>query len=307
MDQDLSPITKNQKPNLFFKELSDSLTDSGFHVFRYNKRNFQLQSQIQKDPNVAKGPFAQAYRGNPMRFLVSDVLDAVHYCQDLHPQANIHLIGHSEGVYVALQAAHQEKAIKGVGLIGFSIYNTDMLVFEQTVYRPLGDFHLLDSDQNQRLDQTELSKESPMAAALSKSLKQLDHNGDGQLSMPEYMAAHFSNLLVIDQFSYTRQQEAQYPRIAEILKEASFKVAIFQGLLDNQTPAYHAMAMEMLLKQTGKIQNKRFHYFPDLGHALDKRKNYYDLTYDTIASSAKVKLVEVLDSFFSSPSTKQGE
>ena len=101
-----------------------------------------------------------------------------------------------------------------------------------------------------------------------------------------------------DIFRPFRAQEARYPRVAEILKSAKFKVAFFQGMLDNQTPAYHAMAMELLLTQLGKTDNKRFHYFPELGHALDRREDYSDVTYNTIDAEALNTLSEELDAFF---------
>ena len=45
-------------------------------------------------------------------------------------------------------------------------------------------------------------------------------------------------------------------------------------------------------------ENFRFTYFPELGHALDRRDNYEDVIYDTIDPDAKQTLANQLSEFF---------
>ena len=95
-----------------------------------------------------------------------------------------------------------------------------------------------------------------------------------------------------------RVQEASAPRSADILRDTTIKVAFFQGLLDNQTPAYNAKSVELVAKQVWRKSNFRFTYFPGLGHALDARDDYEDIKYDTIDPDAKATLVKELTNFF---------
>lgn len=300
MDVDLSFVTKDKKKNLVFKDISDELVPAGFAVVRYNKRNFQISKAVKENRDFLKSEVVEAFKKNPLKHFVDDVLDAVAYSKQKFPNAKIFLLGHSEGTYVSLQAANQSTDIAGVALIGFAEYSTDTLAFEQTVYRPLYSFMELDKNHDNQLDNTELQFDSPLAKALEKSKALLDFNKDSAISRTEFQAGNFANLLAVDTFGPFRKQEAEYPRVAEILKSAKFKVAFFQGMLDNQTPAYHAMAFELLLKQMGKAENMRFNYFDGLGHALDKRASYQDLEFDTVDADALSKLTKELDSFFGS-------
>lgn len=298
MDVDLTQVTKGNRKNLVFKEIGEALAGKGFAVVRYNKRNYQLASDGREDPEFLKSDTVKQFSQNPLKFFVDDVLAAVKFSQSTCPEATIYLLGHSEGTYVSLQAARQSDEIAGVALIGFAEYSTSRLAFEQTVYRPLYDFQELDLNRDYSIDEEELQSESPLAQSLLQSLPLLDRDQDKAISQAEYQAANFANLLVQDIFKPFREQEAKYPRVAEILKSADFKVAFFQGMLDNQTPAYHTMAFDLLLNQLGKADKMKFHYFPGLGHALDKRESYQDLTYDTIDSDALGKLADELSQFF---------
>lgn len=90
--------------------------------------------------------------------------------------------------------------------------------------------------------------------------------------------------------------ERRYPWITNILKEGSFKVVLFLGMLDNQAPAYNAK--ELAAKTVWKKFSFRFHYFDELGHALDHRSGYNDLTYGVLDPEARKKLAVELAEFF---------
>lgn len=300
MDADLTAVTREQKPNLFFRTLGARLARQGFAVFRYNKRNFQLTKySTSGNPGPAEiEQLTEAYRENPLKFHVADVLAAVDAAESRFPDAQIFLLGHSEGTYVALQAARQSYDVQGVALIGFAEYSTSTLAFEQAVYRPMAEFRGLDSDHDGRLDSEELSAESTLAASLSASLSTVDQDADQAISLDEFKAANFANLLVSDVFAAFRRQEGLYPRSSDIIRDADYPVLIFQGMLDNQTPAYHALALQLLLRQLDADADVHFCFFEGLGHALDPREGYSDLQFDVIDEDALETVANSMDAHF---------
>lgn len=299
MDEDLSAVTEGGKRNLFFKEISDSLTGVGFTVVRYHKRTYQCNLKIAADPGFAESETFQGFADIWLRLFVDDAVDCVRFVRETRPDADVYFLGHSQGCYVALQAAHQVPDVKGVALIGFYLSGMETAVLEQTVYRPLGYFRNLDGDGDDTLSADELAVDDPIAAQLRPQVPVVDQDGDGSISEVEFKAGNLSNLLILDLglASFTRQ-EATYPRQADILRDAEFKTVFLQGLLDNQTPAYHARAVELAARHVWKKDNFRFTYFPGLGHALDRRDSYEDLTFDTIDAEAKQTLASQLRDFF---------
>jgi len=94
------------------------------------------------------------------------------------------------------------------------------------------------------------------------------------------MGGNLSNILLdMPSIKEYRMREASYKRPAEIIKDAGFDVAFFQGELDNQAPAYNAMAVQLMNNLVWKKPNLHFRFFNGLGHALDKRTDYYDTVY----------------------------
>lgn len=298
MDIDLTSVTKGGKKNLLFKELSETLADAGFAVVRYHKRAYQVRLKIKEDAKFVQSPSFASFQKNFLKYYVDDAHDSVKWCRNQFPKADVFLLGHSQGTYVALQVARQEPSVKGVAMIGFYAVLLETLMYEQTVYRPLRLFRKLDVNRDEKLDKKELAAKDPFAGALRAQMGVIDLDKDGAVSQIELQAAQFSQLLYADQLAALREQESKYPRAAEILKEAKFKVAFFQGLLDNQSPAYHTKAVEMMSRQLWKKSNFRFTYFPKLGHALDPRTSYDDLEFSPIAPEAKKALADQLGTFF---------
>jgi pimeloyl-ACP methyl ester carboxylesterase len=299
MDEDLTAVTEGGKKNLWFKEISDALAGVGFTVVRYHKRTQQCNLKIAEDSAYIKSEEFQGFTANWLKLFVDDAVDCARYVQTTRPEAGIYFLGHSQGSYVALQAAHQLESIRGVALIGFYLFGVETALMEQTVYRPMGHFRNLDVNGDDTLDADELAVEDPVAAQLRPQVPVVDSDGDGTISDVELKAGNLSNLLVIDLglAAFTRQ-EATYPRQADILRDAEFKVIFLQGLWDNQTPAYHAKAVELAARHVWKKENFRFTWFPELGHALDRRDSYEDITYDTIDDDAKQQLARQLQEFF---------
>jgi pimeloyl-ACP methyl ester carboxylesterase len=298
MDVDLTPVTKGGKENLFFRDLSAALVDAGFTVIRYHKRSHQIALSMRSDPAFAQGEVVRATSENPMKWFVDDAKACVRQAKTGFPEAEVFLLGHSQGAYIALQVAHEIPDVKGVALVAFALGSTDLLLFEQTVYRPLGIFDRFDANRDGDLDATELAGGDPIAMSLRAQSAILDLNGDQLISRDEFQAGNLSNLLIRDIAAAVRVQEATYPRLADILRDASFKVVFFQGLWDNQTPAYNAKAVQITATHVWRKQDFRYVYFPGLGHALDVRTAYDDIEYDTMDPAAQTRLVQELVDFF---------
>jgi len=299
MDVDLTPVTKGRVENKYFVALSEALAEAGFTVVRYNKRSFQVGVSARADNAFLQSETFRAFSENPLKCFVEDAVDAVAFLREKFPDAEIGLLGHSQGTYVALQVAHQRDDVKVVGLIGFTLSSMEQLIFEQTLYRPLRGVRRLDKNGDDRVDDEELAAPGPVAGALRMQKRLLDRDGDGAVSFQEVMGGNLSNTFLRDLgLGVFKAQEAAYPRLQDILKEAEYEVVFFQGLLDNQTPAYSAMAAEIVAKQVWNRDNFRFVYFPGLGHALDPREDYDELEYGRLDPDAKAKMIEVLTEVF---------
>jgi pimeloyl-ACP methyl ester carboxylesterase len=239
MDENLTAVTRDGKRNLFFKEVSDALAGVGFTVIRYHKRSYQVGLKITADPAYRDSEECKAFEANPLKYFVDDAVACIHYARTTWPDAEVGLLGHSQGSYIALQAAHRVEHVKCVALIGFAVSSTETLVLEQTVYRPMSLFRRLDTNGDDALDAAELAVDDPVAATIRPQMPVIDLDADQSLSVMELQAGNLSNLLIRDMgLAVVTRQEATYPRLADILKDAKFQVAFLQGLWDNQTPAY---------------------------------------------------------------------
>ena len=223
----------------------------------------------------------------------------VQWATDKYPNVPIYLLGHSEGTYVALQVAHEVQNVKGVALIGFFGSSLETISFEQFIYRPLEHFTALDENRDEVLNEKELSSKNPIAEALRQQSALMDLNADQHISLSEFKAANFSNLLIRDFIGNPyRQDQASYPQVGEILSKAHFKVLFLQGMWDNQTPAYNTQGVEMANKMVWKKDTFQFVYFPKLGHALDPRDNYVDIIYRPVDPEALKEVGKRIHSFF---------
>ena len=298
MDSDLTSVTKGQKKNLFFAEIGESLSKEGFVVIRYNKRSYQLNVAARADRSIIDSDGYKSFLADPLRYFVSDAVDVVTFAEAQFPDAEIYLLGHSQGTFVALQVADQLPQIKGVALIGYYASSTETILFEQTIYRPLPLFEALDLNDDDVIDGPELAVDDPVASSLTAQMAIIDLDSNGKLEKMEFQAGNLSNLIARDFLGGLRTGESSFPRTPDILATASFKVAFFQGLLDNQTPAYNTKAIELVARNVWKNDSISFSYFPGLGHGLDARLNYDDLQYDTIDPAAKAKLASELALLF---------
>jgi pimeloyl-ACP methyl ester carboxylesterase len=300
MHEDLTSVSAGVK-NLFFDDVSAALVKKGFAVIRYNKRNFQINKMAAKTPSILKSELLAKFTSNPLLYFVEDAKAAAQFAAQRFPAAKVYMIGHSEGTNVALQAAAQSTStVSGVALIGFYCGSLDNVLLEQTVYRPLYIFDQLDANKDGALDANELAADNPAAKSISRQMSAIDLNHDGKLEKSEFMAANYTHVIMDfnDSMRAYRKQEASYPTQADIIKNADFKIAFFQGELDNQTPAYYAKSIELINRAVWQKENLSFHFFDGLGHALDKRSSDVDLVFKPADQTALSDMASELDDFW---------
>lgn len=304
MDADLSGVTRNRAKNLVFKDMSDALCRSGWAVIRYHKRSFQVQVWGQQEPKLTREAVVKALQDKPLETFIEDAKAAARQARARFPRAKIAFLGHSQGTYVALQAAKELDDIAGVALVGFYTSSLDTLLVEQLVYRSLIGFDRLDADGDGALSLDELKVQERLAVILRQQATLLDLNKDGKIGRDEFSAGNFSNLLDRRPLGPRYHlEEARRPRSVDIVKEAGFKVAFYQGEWDNQTPVYAVKAVELINKMRWKKDNLSFRCFPKLGHALDHRESYDDIRYDLVDREA---LAELCRSFSAMMGVKKG-
>lgn len=299
MDEDLTAAAKDGAKVVVFKDLSDALVAKGFAVVRYNKRAFQALQAIKADPKFKDQAQFKAFAKDPFGYFVADVKSVADFALKRFPKAKLYLLGHSEGTYIALQAARERGGVSGVALISFSGTALECLVMEQIVYRPLALFETLDENRDGALDAKELGAQTSTAAALRAQLPVLDLDASGKLERLEFQAGNFSNLLrqpLIDPSATA--YEAAHPTAAQLVKDATYPICFFQGLWDNQTPAYQTKAVELLNRNVWKKANLHFDYFEKAGHALDPRDRYEEVTFRSMPTATREKVAGQMNTMF---------
>ena len=299
MDMNLTRITKKKVTNKVFCDVRDALLKKGFAVLRYNKRSYEWRKILIKNRLAMQKKSFKAFFKNPLKYFIDDVKSMISLAKKHFPKAKIYLLGFSQGTYVALQVAHSDKRVAGVALVGF--YTVPLLVisFEQLVYRPLYFLCRLDKNHDGYLVLSELKKAGKVGMQLAIQMRVLDANQDGKLSFMEIQAGNLINLHKFQKklISHTLQ-ELRNPAVYEILQQSKFKVLFFQGLWDNQTPAYHALSIRISAKFLWLKKNMRFFFFPKLGHILDKRDRYDDVYFSPIDKKALSKMMNQMNLFF---------
>lgn len=297
MREDLSALSAPGTKNYFFTDVSAALTAKGFAVVRYNKRGYQLQQLLKKDPSLSKTAKFNKYIKKPLTATMRDAEAFAKFAARTFPGAKIYLLGHSEGSRIALQVADRNKLIAGVGLIGLNTQSLDTTIFEQVVYRSLHYFDSLDADRNGSLAAEELAASDPIAKSFVAQMPVIDQDKSGTLERSEFMGASLMNILAdMPGTTEWRKEEALLEKPTAILREAAFDVSFFQGELDNQTQAYNTKALQLANAFSWKKPNLHFKFFPGLGHALDKRTGYMDLVFKPADKQALGELAAELDS-----------
>ena len=283
-DEDLSAVTEGGKSNLFFQELSRAFVAEGIAVLRYDKRNHVLTSADPQDKEAI-----ERLTRHPGQAFIADAMTAVEQAHQRFPSLPVALVGHSEGTWVALQAAKQDQKVSAVGMIGYCGASLETLVQEQVAHRYVEYFRGFDKNGDGQLDRLELP------ANLAQQLPVLDLDGDGTLSYDEFQAGNLSNVLLKPIISDGwRLDEASLPTASRLVQEADIPLVFFQGEWDNQTPAYYVKAVEIAERQVWKKGNKSFHYFERAGHALDPRRFWDDVVYSVTPEESFARVAKTM-------------
>ncbi len=304
MDEDLSAIsTPKGVNNPFFKILSAAVVNQGWGTLRYNKRSFQFQEKIAATPEIKKAKHFLKFQKKPLEHFIRDAMSMALAAKREFPAAEVYVLGHSEGSTVALQASRRQPQIKGHVLIGFSNESLNTLLLEQTVYRPLHLFTSLDKDLNEVLDVSELGGKDEISKSLRDQMKILDLDEDKKLSMDEFKAGNYSNLVAKSDLigADYQQEEAKLPRPSEILRETSKKTLFLQGTYDNQTPVYFTKAVDLVNRTSWKKKELRFVYFEKAGHTLDLRDSSNDLKFRVLGKETLARVGSEIQTFFQEP------
>lgn len=282
LDEDLSEVTiPPGAKNLFFRDLSKALLEKQFAIVRYNKRSFEVSKKLKNDKNYKNTKEYKTFNKSPLDHIIKDASFFVDYAQREFPDAKVYLLGHSEGTKVSLNVLSTNKNIEGVVLIGFYNESIATAMYEQSVHRYEGLFNKLDKNLDNYLDESELSGVDPISKSLKKQLSVVDLDSDKKISLSEFNAGNYSNLVMSDNYYNSGYfvDEAKLPRSSAIIKESKKKILFLQGEYDNQTPPHFAKSIELVNKTVWKKDNLKFVYFPRAGHALDERSNSEELTY----------------------------
>lgn len=303
-DGDLTSVSiPAEIPNLVYKDLATALRDKGFATVRYNKRSFEAREALKKNVDYSKSAQFKAYSQRPLQYFLDDLKTISQKTKDLFPNAKIYILGHSEGSNLALWAASQmqRKMVAGVALVGFGNEKQSSLIYEQIVYRSyFSFFRQLDKNGDLEIDKSELKVNSDLAKGLRSQLPTLDLDKNGIVDLSEYNAGNYSNTIVYPGFYDLGYQitESSLPRPSEVIQKAEFKILFLQGELDNQTPAFHAKAVEISNRALWKKENLKFVYFPGKGHALDQRTSMADTAFRKVESAVLKKVSSEMDEFF---------
>jgi pimeloyl-ACP methyl ester carboxylesterase len=295
LDEDLSAITVPKgSTNLFFRNVADSFLKKNIASVRYNKRAYEAKKRIEANPEYKNSEEFKKYAEHPLEYFIKDCAFFVDYAQKEFPNAEVFILGHSEGTGIALNVAKDRKFVKGVILIGFSNESLSSSIFEQTVYRQLNFFTDLDKNRDGLLSTNELKGKDQTTKSIREQFTILDLNGDKKISLTEYKAGNYSNLIMRSDL-YNQSyliDEAKLPRPSDLIKSASFKILFLQGEYDNQTPAYFAQSVELINKLVWKKKDLRFVYFEKAGHALDPRDSINDFGYRVVPTETLNKIAE---------------
>lgn len=307
MDEDLSSVTVPAgTKNYFFRDIAQALLKKQIASVRYNKRAFEVRNKILADAKYKESDEFKNYAAHPLDYLIKDASSMVDFAKNEFPNAKIYILGHSEGTGIALNVAQQNKNVSGVALIGFSNESITSSLLEQFVYRAQAHFKKLDINNNGILSAKELKANNDLAKSISKQMPALDLNKDSSLSLSEYNAANYSNLILQDDF-YNQNYQSDYaklPRPSAIIKTAEFKVLFLQGQYDNQTPAYYTESMELVNRLSWQKKNLKFVYFAKAGHALDPRDSQEDINYRVIPAANLEKVSNEVSGFLVTPTEK---
>ncbi len=273
------PNDWNEGEGELFDRIADSLNKSGIATARFHKRTFEMRLMTYSDPEGLKKYDSTDFDKHFMTYFIKDVNAVANYAKSIFPKAEVILFGHSQGTWIGLQLANQNKNFKKLALLGSYNGQINETILEQSLYRFRSEFKRLDRNKNDELTRWELRNENKYL----KQLPVIDTDKDKIISLNEWDAANYINYYknysaVIKEWLL---QELTYPSTYEILSKSSLKVLFLHGEWDNQTPIYFPKSIQLLNNLSWK-KNYSFKFFNKLGHSLNKQKQFLEFNDNPI-------------------------
>ena len=265
MDESLpGAMTATGKRTAIFNDISDSLVNSGFAVFRYNKRGV-LGWDVQSEKPIVD---ENVYAANTVDDLVQDVVIVLRYLRS-EPQFSkrpIILLGHSEGTMLAPLAA-QSIDVNGLVLLGAMARRLDAIIYYQDVTRSL-DWcsSILDKNNDGFITPEEAAQEP----RLHLNFTLMDADKDSRLSMTEIKNAleskHQEDIEKLSSNPWFLSHVKAEPN-SQVLPKFPGPILILQGEEDRQTPMQEVKLLDDALHNSGH-PDYTIKTFPGLGHGF---------------------------------------
>lgn len=257
-------ITATGKRTAIFKDISDSLVNSGFAVFRYNKRGVLGWNVESERPIVEE----TVYAANTVDDLVRDIVTVLRYLRSEPRFLNqpVILLGHSEGTMLAPLAALSTE-VNGLVLLGAMARRLDVIIHYQGVTRSL-DWCSSILDKNN--DGFIIPEEAAQEPRLHLDFTLMDADEDGRLSMTEIKSVlenqHQADLEELNSNPWFLSHVKAEPN-SRVLPEFPGPILILQGEEDRQTPMQEVKLLEAALHDSGHPDHT-IRTFPGLGHGF---------------------------------------
>lgn len=257
-------VTATGKRTAILKDISDSLVNSGFAVFRYNKRGV-LGWNVQNEKPIVD---ENVYAAHTVDDLVQDVVTVLRYLRS-EPQflkRPVILLGHSEGTMLAPLAA-QSMDVNGLVLLGAMARRLDVIIYYQSVTRSLDWCSSILDKNNDGLITLEEAAQEPR---IRLDFTLMDADKDGRLSMAEIKIVlenlHRKYIERLNSAPWFPSHVKAEPN-SQVLPKFAGPILIVQGEEDRQTTMQEVKLLDTALHDSGHI-DYTIKTFPGLGHGF---------------------------------------
>ncbi len=278
MDEYLPPeISDTEGGSRPFLQIAEYLSERGFAVLRYNNRGIGLKGTILDEGVVVNTTFQDLLR------------DAERALEVLIPQpevdaSDVTILGHSEGVWIALRIAIEDPMVKKIVFMSAAAHNLYDILHFQIVERGIDQFEEIDTDDDGLLSIQEVYVlPSVMAEQLIENstgewlwITGIDPNGDGYISIEEELLPRWEQTfeyLTTAEYPGSKWVQSHFALEANIdlIDDVPASVLILQGEGDTQTPVSEAFLLEQRLTEVGHPDHALITY-PGLGHTFYPRE-----------------------------------
>ena len=278
MDEYLPPeISDTEGGSRPFLQIAEYLSERGVAVLRYNKRGIGLKGTILDEGVVVNTTFQDLLR------------DAERALEVLMRQTEVDagdvtILGHSEGVWIALRIAIEDPRVKKIVFMSAAAHNLYDILYFQIVERGIDQFEEIDTDDDGLLSIQEVYVlPSVMAEQLIENstgewlwLPGIDPNGDGYISIEEELLPRWEQTfeyLTTAEYPGSKWVQSHFDLDTnlDLIGDVPASVLILQGEGGTQTPVSEAFLLEQRLTEVGHPDHALITY-PGLGHTFYPRE-----------------------------------